>query len=1350
MEDVGLDHSLPSPITSGDTFFRSLTTSTCSAGPCPSTSRDFFSISRSRPSSSQTTSLKLNTSSTSGVHSRAVSTIHRPRSSTSTETAKKKVIIHEPIDLTLSETDEDEPAKMSAGNGKEKEQIQMSSKLSDASSTESIVCLGQIPSGMKRTEDSRGKGQNRLVQSQLPMSRTIRLSASRSPSKKPDATHRALTSSVSARGVPNSSIAAVDRSPLSSAQRLPPSPSRPSHSVKPFSSNRKPDPPTASAATVPPKKNAFSASQQRPSTTSGSHAVHPARPHNVVRTHDRPVPPIPATANKLTFSTSVSAPPRASVPDPISRAPTSQAHEKVRDRSTTPRITTADWTRKLKARAEGKRSDTPANGVVGLPKHEISPLKDSVAAATKVRTSCEDGASLNLNTSSRPLLFTSTRPVPPRQDNNARTTSSGAGPSKPRSKSIVSKSTDHDNDDESYRPKIKGVLQQWQPALVPTPLQRPSRPRPQPGAYEIPAADTPINDWPRSQSTHSAERFKRSKGKQKEADMAPVAKSINQAKVESARAPVVEENEAALAVSRMSSAESILTPLSSRAGSSLKDSSPPSLSPQIPQSPLSDKGGAPLSELTNGNSISPLKAKLQETVEGPTDILDEFADWDWAEPVPESHGDTMLQAASPMRDSFSRPNDSGAEIPKTPVPGTPTKPSQHQLTPSRVPPTTPRSTQKRSHPTSPLSSAKRRRILSDKWEEVLKEERALEQAEAEKARSKAEAMRKKLEEVSKEAEREEEEQDDIGALLNVISKTSPQKLLPVRSIGTLQSIRLREKERKAKAEVDWLARREKKVLAARQAEREIEDRKRKHDNRMFDKLVKNAERGAIFEEVMRDLSRGEAEEAFPSPDSGNFDDDDSAGEDQELVEGDRTADWDLDQVADRLIDDGMDVDKGLLRDAKATRMNGIIDEDIVWDGFWNAKPEHPIESTSVPQLNFSSNDPVLCLIKATAEADDIDTLTVLISSGILDAIDLEDSHSEVCEWLLSAILTTTDPQWRSVATIALLQIVTSKSFFTHFTSERTIATLQVLGASHSILFDGPVDQVDAEPFLPEVSVTDREGACVLFCQLICAETKRHPSYASKAEAKVLLPVFLPLFVDSSTSDTLKRYLSEVINCLIGHGISMDGETDGFRDVAVLVDSVSRSYPLPVRAAIINALGVRSPETGGVHRWLALESLLEGSAEEVDQSSPKPMVPPVPLLVKGVQAIYDALQSDEPNWSDINHLVSFLYAAMSDIDKIVEMYPPNMDNVKGVKELIVQHPLEEVRILIRHSRDRISDQSDGSRKSLVKARLHQLLEISRLSLQLSLKKRIRARTVGEGLKLGQGGQTRLDFAKKEVD
>lgn len=61
---------------------------------------------------------------------------------------------------------------------------------------------------------------------------------------------------------------------------------------------------------------------------------------------------------------------------------------------------------------------------------------------------------------------------------------------------------------------------------------------------------------------------------------------------------------------------------------------------------------------------------------------------------------------------------------------------------------------------------------------------------------------------------------------------------------------------------------------------------------------------------------------------------------------------------------------------------------------------------------------------------------------------------------------------------------------------------------------------------------------------------------------------------------------------------------------------------------------------------------------------------------------------------------------------------------------------------------VADQGDGSKKVTVKARLHQLLEITRLILEVAIMKKRSSKPLGKGLKKGKAGQSRLSFTRKE--
>ncbi|WWD20711.1 hypothetical protein CI109_105187 [Kwoniella shandongensis] len=1390
MEDDGSSQLPPTnDIIDGATFFAGLT-STPSAGPGPSSSRHVASISRNRPSASQISTFnrpRSNKSIAPPIIPHRATTQHRNRAPP--PAIGRGPLNDETIDLTLFDTDDDESPKKDKGKGRSENK--MVKQLDDSSSVESIVCLGTTNSSNSKGKDQIGRGKDRIVQTRIVANRPGQSSTSTCSIKKIGSTQTASrSSSTQNQSIASSSAIPHRRVPLSSTQRIPSGSARRPTTVDPSLASRSISMTTSERAAT---HRALVTSSQKRTSTSANGVTKPIQMTNSPRPQQRSKDSLPTASSSSKPSI---------VPSSLSRAHTPVSQMKSNSplpnqsparpvaKSTTPRPTTADW-EKMRARADSARLESP--GKIASPsldrrderrsrvELETSPLKKSTSFSD-IHTPSLAGPSSASSGSQKPLLLTTTtKPTPPRSDSRANFAMASASPKAVRPKPSVPVTLNHhDDDDESYRPKTNGVPQIWQPKLVDSPNHRPSRARPPPGAYEIPAADTPISEWPRSNSTHGAEGFKRAKDKEKEKKIEPTiaTQTLVQKRAKVEKKPVVhqQKKEDSVPLSRISSGDSSLTPLSSVSGSPIKRSISPSKlqeasrSPHVKKlttdqweeearkralglrglddqkasfTPANDTGG---SEIPNGAPLDGTQASSQkpaavEIAEEPVDILAQFEDYDWAAEVP-----TVGE-----NDSNTAKNALQIDISHTPVPATPRKSSQQHPTPSRAQPTTPRTSQKRPPSASPLSSsAHKRRLLNEQWEEMLREETAAKEAEAEKARLRAEAVRRKMEEIAREDEAVAEEPDDIGALFASKSSESPQKRTTANSSSAVQSVRLREQERAAKVEADRQARRNRSVEAARQAERAIEDKKRKAESRMFNNLVKNAEQGAMFEDVLRDLDQEEGAEAYPTPDSEKLDEDENDAEevremmDVEGGEGE-AEEWDLDEMAGKLRDDGMEVDEGLLRDAKAGRMGGFADEKLEWEGFWRSEHVAPSDSPAVPELDIDSNDPVLDILKKSAAGNDAATLTSIISSGVLDAIDLGDNHTAVCEWLFSSVLQSTDPQWTSVATTALLSRTRVGGFFGQDMSNRVVAMLQTLGGRPSILFAGPTYEEDVTPFVEGMAVVDRDSACILLCHLISTNAKYHPEVSK--EANWLIPILLPLSVDPSTSETLKRFISDAIESLIIVTVRMEDDDNKMRAIARNVHWVTKSYSLAVGAAVLEDLGERTAGNRDVHRWLGMEYLVPGSLDEMNTMDTEPIAPPIPHLLRGVQVIYDALSSSEPNWSDINHLVTFLYAAMSDIDKVVEMYPPTMNMEKGVKELMAEHPLEEVRVLIRQSRDRISDQSDGSRKALVKARLHQLLEISRLVLQLSLKKRLRAKSVGKGLKLGKGGQARLDFGKK---
>lgn len=62
---------------------------------------------------------------------------------------------------------------------------------------------------------------------------------------------------------------------------------------------------------------------------------------------------------------------------------------------------------------------------------------------------------------------------------------------------------------------------------------------------------------------------------------------------------------------------------------------------------------------------------------------------------------------------------------------------------------------------------------------------------------------------------------------------------------------------------------------------------------------------------------------------------------------------------------------------------------------------------------------------------------------------------------------------------------------------------------------------------------------------------------------------------------------------------------------------------------------------------------------------------------------------------------------------------------------------------------IADQGDGSKKVTVKARLHQLLEITRLVLEATIQRKRSSKPLGKGLKKREGRSVTTEFQKERI-
>ncbi|KIR35713.1 hypothetical protein I352_01990 [Cryptococcus deuterogattii MMRL2647] len=696
--------------------------------------------------------------------------------------------------------------------------------------------------------------------------------------------------------------------------------------------------------------------------------------------------------------------------------------------------------------------------------------------------------------------------------------------------------------------------------------------------------------------------------------------------------------------------------------------------------------------------------------------------------------------ATPSKRSLSKPSSSTF---------TPSRLAQSLVSPSKRPtPQSPHNAQKRATPmeSSPTTSAKKRKLQMDKYAKMLAETKALEQAEKEEQKRKEEEEKRKIDKLLGAADDVEEEgHGNVAEMLQDIANRSPQKFLSTSSLQDI--VQSRQKARKERQEATRKRKEEKeqqrregkekrrKEALAKQAAQE-----RKAADKHLQSILKGIKAGDDLEEALKDIEEDEKVETegdmYPTPDTDISNTDDEVNTDDELGETDEEdnfgfdfdldGEYDLDELAGRMRAKGMEVDDGMLRDAKVKDDQGM---DLAWEGFWESKEQAKDTAERLPKLEIEGGDEIIQELRHSIEVEDVIGLTSLLASGILLQI---DSQYEIAigQWLWKCALSTTYPQLLFVATETFLQWSNNRETgMTATLSTQVFSLLSRAGARKNILsLLGSTGDLD-----PITTVRKRESICVLSCRLIESKINVVPGAVDNTTLQAIIPVLLLLFIDKSSSTAVRMHIHAAINAILTHSARVD-PINYARIAAGQIVKCAEPYGDDVRAAVLKALGQMTLFTREVHKW----------------SDPL-WTPAVPHLLTSMQALHESLRPPlgvEIDWDAKNHFITFLYAAIADIKGLVDIHPIKMDSMKNVKELMMTHPVEDIRGLIRLCRDRISDQGDGSKKVTVKARLHQLLEITRLILEVAIMKKRSSKPLGKGLKKGKGGQSRLSFTRKE--
>nr|XP_019051086.1 hypothetical protein I302_01534 [Kwoniella bestiolae CBS 10118]OCF30016.1 hypothetical protein I302_01534 [Kwoniella bestiolae CBS 10118] len=1091
------------------------------------------------------------------------------------------------------------------------------------------------------------------------------------------------------------------------------------------------------------------------------------------------------------------------------------------------------------------KNESPLKKTIPLPSVAESPPKPTIASSSQSKQTHPPAQSEATSTNAHIRPKTPTKPLT--QQNLIKTTpqnffvprpNSEAGPSRPTHSPVKSKHfpPKHNEEELPYRPHIH-----LQPGTEQT--RKPSRERPKPGAYTLPAIDADMNDWPRTESTHSAGGSKKRDDKEKKEKRRNITSSqkASSNKVPpnhtstSKHAPIkpntTPQNQQNGIISRTSSStSSSLTPLSSPSSSpssknkrsdqkesSYKPSPVKSLSAspikgrpfprlfgdETPVSgvitPKKDNADSPKSEEKEKDQEKEKETDVDaETKVDIEDILADFADFDWAASDDEgsakgSDEHTVEDGSNALKEEIPS-NPALALSPSNPVHKSPTKqssilqtklPSSSQTRAS--PPTTPRSSQKRPHPSSSPTESRKRRNISERYDQFFEEQRAQEEKEKEEERERERQLEDGLKDLVGGGNGDEREEEDGGGDLDGffdnIASSKPIVKSPIKP-NMKSAILSRQQLRKAKIESEKAARRKAKLEAIERFAQAEKLEIQKLENKEFAKIVRGIKKNKDIDEFLKDRrSSG----AYPTPDSGSdsplsdLDDDEDGGSLDEMdvdldhsfgLEGDlslaQEEERNFNDLVDSLRRGGVGVDEGLIRDAKASIMVTPAEkEGLDWEGFWEVDPLR--DQMKVIPFKIASEDPILQLICEMTQLPDpdLESLGNIVSSGVLSFV--ENGKRELANELFVNAISSSDPRWSAFARSRFIDLVQTKNYLqqedVQTFLQSGIKLLCDLGARRSILSTlaskVEIDQVDNGKGV----TTGREEACGMVCRILVTVNK---SKGEKETGSIdattdlqWIPILLLLSIDNTTSSALKRTINDTVQVLL---IRLFSDAD---DVNRFVHTIARSivtssaiYTNAVKVAILDSLAQKSRECRLIYRWLAVEWLLPGTLIKVEQMDKTPSVPPIPYLLSSIgnlSIIIDPQTDDktEPDWYEINHLITFLYGSVSDIDTLLEELGMDFGDTattgafgnKSIKDIMMECEIERVREGLRRIRDLISDQSNGTLKSTVKARLHQLYEIARLTLSLANKKRVRARRLGKGLKVGSKGQTRLDFSVK---
>lgn len=222
-----------------------------------------------------------------------------------------------------------------------------------------------------------------------------------------------------------------------------------------------------------------------------------------------------------------------------------------------------------------------------------------------------------------------------------------------------------------------------------------------------------------------------------------------------------------------------------------------------------------------------------------------------------------------------------------------------------------------------------------------------------------------------------------------IANRSPQKFLSTSSLQDI--VQSRQKARKERQEATRKRKEEKeqqrregkekrrKEALAKQAAQE-----RKAADKHLQSILKGIKAGDDLEEALKDIEEDEKVETegdmYPTPDTDISSTDDEVNTDDELGETDEEdnfgfgfdfdldGEYDLDELAGRMRAKGMEVDDGMLRDAKVKDDQGM---DLAWEGFWESKEQAKDTAERLPKLEIEGGDEIIQELRHSIEVEGI-------------------------------------------------------------------------------------------------------------------------------------------------------------------------------------------------------------------------------------------------------------------------------------------------------------------------------------------------------------------------------------------